>query len=390
MKIFIAVLIAAAVSASLFPSTVSAQLIDGALIAYWSFDDQANPAKDDYDGHNGTVNGATWTATGHFNGALYFDGDNDDVTVPDDGSLSGMSALTVAAWFKSESFTSPHGSYLVCKSLQGDGSHLSDSYLFALLDRGEGMTGLYAALWSGTHTWDPSEEEEIIYNSVIPTSEWHHAAVTYDGAMIKLYLDGDEVATTPFVAPLGYLNITTGTNLTIGDLTGSLRDGHFHGTIDEVYLYGRALSDDEITCLADVNSDGDGYSVCDDCDDTDSSVYPGAPEICDGLDNDCDDNIPADEDDADLDGLMVCEGDCHDQDDTLPISYEIPGNLSDENCDGSLGECDPNREPPWKNHGQYVRCVAHETDALIEDGYITQDEGDALISSAAQSDIGKK
>jgi hypothetical protein len=34
--------------------------------------------------------------------------------------------------------------------------------------------------------------------------------------------------------------------------------------------------------------------------------------------------------------------------------------------------------------------VAHETDALIEQGYLTQEEGDALINSAAQSDIGKQ
>lgn len=59
-----------------------------------------------------------------------------------------------------------------------------------------------------------------------------------------------------------------------------------------------------------------------------------------------------------------------------------------ELCDGSLGECDPTET--WKNHGQYVRCVAHETDALIEAGIITQEEGDALVASAAQSDIGKK
>ena len=34
--------------------------------------------------------------------------------------------------------------------------------------------------------------------------------------------------------------------------------------------------------------DGDGYASNEDCDDSDGSVYPGANELCDGVDNDCD------------------------------------------------------------------------------------------------------
>ncbi|RJP65373.1 MAG: hypothetical protein C4532_17785 [Candidatus Abyssobacteria bacterium SURF_17] len=137
-----------------------------------------------------------------------------------------------------------------------------------------------------------------------------------------------------------------------------------------------------------IDRDGDSFAVCEECNDNDSSVYPGAPELCDGKDNNCDGVIPAAEYDLDGDGYRGCEGDCNDSDpDINPAASELPGNMADENCDGSLGNCDPSIA--WKNHGQYVRCVAHETDALIEAGVLTQDEGDALISSAAQSAIGK-
>jgi hypothetical protein len=37
-----------------------------------------------------------------------------------------------------------------------------------------------------------------------------------------------------------------------------------------------------------VDADGDGYAASIDCDDSNGAVYPGAGEICDGLDNDCD------------------------------------------------------------------------------------------------------
>lgn len=142
------------------------------------------------------------------------------------------------------------------------------------------------------------------------------------------------------------------------------------------------------SCNVEIDADNDGSPLPDDCDDSDSSIFPGAVELCDGKDNDCDGAIPLSEIDNDSDGYTACGGDCNDTDFKInPAAYELPGDTIDDNCDGSLGECDPNKT--WKNHGQYVRCVAHETDELINMGILTQEEADALISSAAQSDVGK-
>jgi len=63
------------------------------------------------------------------------------------------------------------------------------------------------------------------------------------------------------------------------------------------------------------DTDGDGYLSCeDDCDDDNAEVYPGAEEICDGLDNDCDEALPEDEQDLDGDGFLACDDDCDDLD----------------------------------------------------------------------------
>ncbi len=44
----------------------------------------------------------------------------------------------------------------------------------------------------------------------------------------------------------------------------------------------------------------------------------------------------------------------------------------------------------WKNHGRYVRCVAHRAEALALSGQITTEDADAIVSAAAQSGVGKK
>ncbi len=64
------------------------------------------------------------------------------------------------------------------------------------------------------------------------------------------------------------------------------------------------------------DADGDGFQACmGDCDDGDPAVWPGAPDVCDGvLDNDCDGVVDTMEMDGDGDGVTRCDGDCDDDD----------------------------------------------------------------------------
>ncbi len=90
-------------------------------------------------------------------------------------------------------------------------------------------------------------------------------------------------------------------------------------------------SDPLVSTLIDL--DGDGSNACEDCDDAEPAAFPGNPEVCDAIDNDCD-GVADTLDDADGDGFTSCAGDCDDAD---PLIF--PGAV-EELCDTIDNDCD--------------------------------------------------
>jgi hypothetical protein len=134
-----------------------------------------------------------------------------------------------------------------------------------------------------------------------------------------------------------------------------------------------------VECTIDANGwDGDSSIVAgEDCDDDDSTVNPGATELCDGQDNDCDGSLDADENDDDGDFYVECTIDSGGWDGSSSIvggedcddgdATENPG--ASEVCDGEDDDCDSDVDEGVLGTGS--SCPADDCQAVYDDGSTT-------------------
>jgi hypothetical protein len=179
--------------------------------------------------NNGTlINSPTWTVSGKIGNALNFDGTDDYLTVTESESLKG-SELTWALWVKIDVKDRWHG--LICHGayprLQiGDNNRIS----MAAIPDADGDAG--TTLESNAN--------------IIDINQWYHIVVTYDSSYnLKLYLNGVLIKTVTGLGPLSFWR-----NLTwlLGAYTAT-PDNPLDGILDEVHIYRRALSAEEIRTL---------------------------------------------------------------------------------------------------------------------------------------------
>jgi hypothetical protein len=215
-----------------FKTMPDIQISDPSLVGWWKLDEGQGTVALDWSGHgnHGTfVGDPQWTG-GPDSGALDFDGFGDYVDCGNADSLVIQDSITMAVWFKIDAFikdweaiiTKGDGAYRISRASAGGALHM-------------GING------TATEWFDGSRE--------VVGGEWHHAACTYDGQLATIYVDGTIDATAQ---SSGSIN-ATGDSFYIGENSG-VGGRFFGGTIDDVRLYNRALSRDEVRQLMEGDS----------------------------------------------------------------------------------------------------------------------------------------
>jgi hypothetical protein len=177
--------------------------------------------------NNGTlVNGVGYTSS--FNGSLVFDGVDDNVQLGNASNIiTNPSAITVESWVK----TNVVGFYKKIIITSPSGSQGVRGFYLSL---GPSPDRLYFGVKTNLGEVSPS------YGSNISTTQYSHIVGTYDSSLVKLYLNGDLVASQSLS---GNIN-TTG----ICRISGYDNNNEtWNGNISNIKIYNRALSPSEVS-----------------------------------------------------------------------------------------------------------------------------------------------
>lgn len=193
------------------------------LVGYWKFDETSGTTAIDSSGNgkDGTIQSDPVRTTGKIGNALLCNG-NDYIDLPND--LGYTTAVSAFAWFKMNG-TPPGNYHIIFGGQQLEISINTSGYL---------RTGVY------TNTRFVSN-----HGSGLLDGQWHFVGFTFDGTTKTSYIDGFAVGTQ---------------QITSGTLTASFADRrigrygssttyYLNGTLDELRIYNRAISSDEVTTL---------------------------------------------------------------------------------------------------------------------------------------------
>jgi hypothetical protein len=209
------------------PKTIAVTLnvtppASASLVGAWGFNEASGTTAADSsgNGNNGTITNATHTTTGKFGGALSFNGSNAFVQVPDANSLDLTTGMTLEAWVNPTAVGTAWRSVI----LKEQPANL--------------IYALYAGDSKGKAAADVFTTSDIGLSGTTntPLNAWTHLAATYDGANLRIYVNGVQAVSK---AVTGAIKTSTGA-LRIGG--NSIWGEWFAGQIDEVRVYNKALT----------------------------------------------------------------------------------------------------------------------------------------------------
>lgn len=244
-------------TASIFGGYPTLDTLGNGLVGYWAFNEDAGQTAGDstIPPEDGTLKpGTSWVSVGKLDKAIGFDGDTGFVDLGAPDLINGYQAVTVSAWIKASSLVdnpgpnpdpppTGHNNYegAIFHKKRGQGAGYDDSIGLTV---STGGTAFYI---------DQGGDNTIVALPPPALLEWTHIAAVYDGTIggrgMELYIDGEKEASARSVSGAIITN-PDGMGIGGGDETEGGSNFEFEGIIDEVRLYNRALTEEEIEVLA--------------------------------------------------------------------------------------------------------------------------------------------
>ncbi|MEK6954322.1 MAG: LamG-like jellyroll fold domain-containing protein [Candidatus Micrarchaeota archaeon] len=210
------------------------------LAGYWMMDEGTGIAAFDSSGNGNTGqlrNTPLWVG-GKFGSSLQFDGNGinyKNVYIPHSTSLATPNAVTVSAWVYPLGISGDH--QVVLAKWYDENSNFIGSFVLEL--QPNGVTPQFVVRRAGDLL-----VQTAVSNVNIPVGQWYYVTGTYDGTTIKIYVNG---ALTGTVSMSGTINQGNQPVIIGAHSYSSIEDVNiFNGIIDDVKLFNRALSFEEV------------------------------------------------------------------------------------------------------------------------------------------------
>jgi hypothetical protein len=219
------------------------------LIGWWPFNGNANDESGN--GNNGTVNGATLTSDrfGNINSAYSFNGINfNHIAIPSDSSLDLVNDFSISCWFNSNLMYDQSSTVRSILMKSGDGVGMPNGYAHGIwggitgTNSQVGVVNFQAQPYNTSTTYPSNSSGYVMINN------WYNYTVTYtkNDSTLKYYINDGLV-------DVKYLNFNIGYNtnpLWIGSQQSIYSTTKtFDGKIDDIGIWNRALTQQEITEL---------------------------------------------------------------------------------------------------------------------------------------------
>ena len=210
--------------------TNGAKAADPSLVGWWKFNDGSGTIAEDasnYGNHGAIVGNPIWVE-GKISKALHFDGANDFVEIPHADILTVDTEVTVMAWINAERLAGPGGVSWQGILAKGNNPGAQRSYSFYTRKGGDLQ---FSTGGTATHS-----------DTILPVNEWVHVAAMVAGGSHRYYVNGnyDGGGGSGITLP----GTSDGANVRIGATNEPSRE--FLGIIDDVRIYSRALTEEEI------------------------------------------------------------------------------------------------------------------------------------------------